>query len=107
VRIGGAAILPALALLGACGAGQQPPPLEVGSSAGVAIVANRPGTGERLRNAGMASGAIFVADGCLPVQAGSRRFTPVLPHGAALTAGGRRGVPLVEARRRLSRMSPA
>jgi hypothetical protein len=57
VRIGGAAILPALALLGTCGAGQQPPPFEILSSAGVAIVTDRPGTGERLRSAGMASGA--------------------------------------------------
>ncbi|HEX8481379.1 MAG TPA: hypothetical protein VF650_05720 [Allosphingosinicella sp.] len=83
-------LLLALAALAACGPGGEEWPFAVSRSSGITIVTERPAAEERLRNATLDHGAFFVAKDCLQVRVGSGVFTPILPRGSSLEAGGSR-----------------
>jgi len=83
-------LLLTLATLAACSTSQEEWPFAVGQSSGVTIVTELPAADARLRNATLDHGAFFVDNDCLQVRVGSAVFTPILPRGSSLEAGGGR-----------------
>lgn len=72
----------------ACSGDEKPWPFTVGESAGIVVVTDLPEAGERLRNATMDYGTFFVEKNCLQLRTDAGTFTPVLPQGATVRAGG-------------------
>ena len=72
----------------ACSGEERAWPFAVASSSGVTLVTQTPEANDWLRNATMDEGEFFVENGCLQVRTDGGVFTPVLPRGATVRAGG-------------------